>query len=440
MGNLGLYDDVTIKLRKEFVMKGVLTSLVSLCLGLASCSPPTAIASTQIMDLTPVVHQPVIFSSDALAFGPKVIPLPDNTFVFAWENGEDIFARHLDAQGSFTGGNFLSTLSFNDAEPLRGPKLFWQADGRLVVTYNELFDIFWHRVNADFSPDGNRFPIENSAITEILSDSTSRTGGGGAIVYTVPRNNGPFTSTVLRFIDPIGQQASNQIFVDSPGQWQQNAVVAGLGNGNVAVAYENSDLPIIRSVRLHIYKPDETDVIGKVLARDLTTNSIPAFPDIAVLTNGSFVVAWQQWPQEVRFSHRSQDGATDQVPANTVPQSSGGLLPKVTALNDGGFLIAWTAGRGLQGDGSANLDMFLQRYGCDPLGVISPIGAQVHLAMPGDQGLQGPAGLSLATLPDGRVILAYSNETGDATNITTLNYSFVSIPLSKTACTQPVFD
>ena len=30
--------------------------------------------------------------------------------------------------------------------------------------------------------------------------------------------------------------------------------------------------------------------------------------------------------------------------------------------------------------------------------------------------------MSLATLDDGRVIITFGNETGDATNITTLNY------------------
>jgi hypothetical protein len=378
------------------------------------------------MDPTPVLKHQVTFSTDISAFGPQVIPLPDNTFVLAWENGTDIFARHLSAKGGFLGGDFLSILSANDPKPLGTPRLFRQADGRLVVTYKEFFgknnglddhDVLWHVVNTDFTPDGNKFSTEFEHTDEVLMDSTARTGTGGAIVYKVPRSNG-FTGTVLRFIDSIGQQASNQIFVGtSSGDAQQNAVVAGLHNGNVVVAYEN----LIEgnfSVRFHIYKPDETDVAGEVIL------SPGAFPDIAVLKDGTFVVVWQE-VQGVGFSHVSQDGIMDPaLPVLTVPHSSGAFLPKVTALKDGGFLIVWTAGSGSEGDGSPNEDLFLQRYGFVG-NTITLLGQQVHLVKPGDQGLFD---LSVATLPDGRVILAYSSETGNATNITTLNYRFVFIP------------
>jgi hypothetical protein len=378
------------------------------------------------MDPTPVLENEVTFSSDISAFGPQVTPLHDNTFVLAWENGTDIFARHLDKNGSFIGGDFLSTLSANDVKPLSRPRFFRQANGRLVVTYRELSgtgdtDVRWHQVNTNFTPDGNTFGTENSSIDEVLMDSTARTGGGGAIVYGVPHNNGTGSFTVLRFIDSIGQQASNQIFVGAlSGESQQDAVVAGLHNGNVVVLYDNFH-GSASDVRLHIYKPDETDVAGEVFL----SGHNALFPDVAVLKDGSFVAAWQFF-QGVGFSHVSQEGVMDPaIPVITVPHSPGAFLPKVTALKDGGFLIAWTAASGIESDGSPNEDIFLQRYGFQQGNIIKPIGSQVHLAQPGDQGLFD---FSIGTLPDGRVILAYRSETGDATNITTLNYRFVSIP------------
>jgi hypothetical protein len=82
------------------------------------------------MTSTPILGNEVTFSSDPLAFGPRVAPLADDAFVLAWENGTDIFGRQLDSGGSFTGGDFLSTLSSNDPKPLSGPSIFQQADGR----------------------------------------------------------------------------------------------------------------------------------------------------------------------------------------------------------------------------------------------------------------------------------------------------------------------
>jgi hypothetical protein len=384
------------------------------------------------MKPTPVLGPEITFSSDILAKAPQVLPLPNNHFVLAWEDGTNIFARQLDASGSFVGGNFLSVLSANDPKQLSSPRLFRQADGHVVVTYQEQFgphdiDLLWHLVDTNFTNSGGAATIEKSAFNELLQGSTSRTGGGGAIVFQVPQifgNDFP-AYTVLRFIDQAGNPASNQIFVGPhSGESQLNAAVAGLTNGNVVVAYENVNSTTgQRNIRAHIYRPDETDVAGEL---DFTSGSPtnPAFPAVAVLKDGSFVVAWQQW-QGVAFSHASPAGMIDpNKPVNTVPQSPGAFLPKVTALNDGGFLLAWTAGSGLEQDGSRNLDLFLQRYQLKSNG-LHPVGTQVHIARPGDQGLFD---LSIATLPDGRVVLAYASETGDATNITTLSYRFAFVP------------
>jgi len=307
--------------------------------------------------------------------------------------------------------------------------LFRQTDGQVVVTYEQYgpndVNVLWHLVDANFTDSGGAVPIENSAFNEVLKDSTSRTDGGGAIVFQFEIPGGDIY-TVLRFIDQLGNPTSSPIFVGPhPGETQQNAAVAGLHNGNVAVAYWNySWTTELEDIRVRIYRPDGTDGGAGELHLTSGAPTNPAFPAVAVLKDGSFVVAWQQL-QGVAFSHVSQEGVIDpNKPENHVPQSSGAFLPKITALNDGGFLLAWTATSGVEQDGSPNLDLFLQRYRFKS-NVLHPVGAQVHFTKPGDQGLFD---LSIATLPDGRVILAYASETGDATNITTLNYRFVFIP------------
>ena len=54
-------------------------------------------------------------------------------------------------------------------------------------------------------------------------------------------------------------------------------------------------------------------------------------------------------------------------------------------------------------------------------------GSLIHLAEPGDQGLFE---MSMKTLTDGRVVLAYATETGDATNVTNLAYRFLDFSSS----------
>ena len=110
---------------------------------------------------------------------------------------------------------------------------------------------------------------------------------------------------------------------------------------------------------------------------------------------------------------------------NHIPDSAGAFLPKVTALKDGTFLVAWTAGSGVEADGSPNEDIFVRRLGFIPESpgsstqIMATIGSLIHLTEPGDQGLFQ---MSMTTLADGRVLLAYTSETGDATNVNNLVY------------------
>ena len=101
----------------------------------------------------------------------------------------------------------------------------------------------------------------------------------------------------------------------------------------------------------------------------------------------------------------------------------------MTALNDGGFMVAWTNRDGTEGDGSAELDIYAQRF--DSNG--NAVGTQIHIDKPGDQGF---GSLDIATLADGRVILTYGSETGDSTNVTTLNYQIYDPREATISATQ----
>ncbi len=351
-------------------------------------------------------------------YNPKVAALADNSFSIVWErDGTEIVGRHFNELGSFTGGDFLSTLSASTTKALTAPQVFQQVDGKVVVNYVEQYsagdrDIHWHSVD-EANPDANSYPTEYSTADEILLDSTARTGGGGANVFIY--SSGGTSSLALRFTDSIGQQASNRIIVGAhANETQQNASVTGLHTGFVVVAYENYNFNTgVRDVRFHTYTPGEADVSGEVI---VSTSTNAGFPDVIELKGGSFVVAWQQ-SDGIAFRQYIGNGTPVDAAPHVIPGSSG-FLPKITALNDGGFIVAWTTVGGTESDGSPDLDIVLQRF--DASG--NAIGSLVHFDDPGDQGLFG---MSITTLHDGRVVIAYGSETGDSTNVTTLNYRIV---------------
>ena len=371
------------------------------------------------MTTTPTVGDEVTFSPFLTDFAPQVAALKDGTFDIVWSrSGGDIAGRHFNETGNFTGGDFLSVLSSSDAKALSKPEVFQQADGRVVVQYQELFgpgddDIRWHNPD-EVHPNSNSNASEFTFDDETLLDSTAVAGGGGANAFFFTDQG--HTNLALRFTDENGNAFGDRIFVGAhDGQVQQNPALAGLHTAAVAVAYENFDnTSFARDVRLHIYGRNGSDISGEVPLS--ATNKNAAFPDATVLHDGSLLVTWQE-SDGMAFRHVSSTGASLDLQPTVIP-SSAGFLPKVTALNDGGFLIAWTAGSGTEQDGSVDLDIFAQRF--DASG--NAVGHQIHIDEAGDQGLFN---LSLTTLADGRVVLAYGSETGNSTNVTTLDYRII---------------
>ena len=149
------------------------------------------------------------------------------------------------------------------------------------------------------------------------------------------------------------------------------------------------------------------------------------FADIADLGDGTFIVVWQD-SQGIAVKHILFNGITLGFTHIADAEAAGGFLPKVTALKDGTFLVAWTAGSGTEADGSPNEDIFIRHFGFTPQSdgstTITSLGSLIHLTEPGDQGLFQ---LSMTTLADGRALLAYASETGDSTNVNNLVYRII---------------
>jgi Ca2+-binding RTX toxin-like protein len=151
-----------------------------------------------------------------------------------------------------------------------------------------------------------------------------------------------------------------------------------------------------------------------------------AFPSIAVTNggtpdvfgDGAIVVVWQD-RNGIEFRRLSDDRAIpiDET-SRTIAGTAGALLPHVTALNDGGFLVEWGQAFGTEQDGSPDFDIAMQRFDLNG----NAVGNKLFIANPGDQ---GPFDVSLTTLADGRVVVLFDNETGDSTNVTTLDYVIV---------------
>jgi Ca2+-binding RTX toxin-like protein len=381
----------------------------------------------------------VTLSHDPLASSADVTAVNGDTVIVGWSSGGDIFGFQLDSFGSFTGGNLVQGLTTAVFTPLSAPHFVQQSDGSVIVEYRETFttqtgpdtDVIWHTLNS--ADPLNETPVVGSQANEVMHDVTATSGGGSAVVFETLLGGRNFQN--LQFVNANGTTSGGAFLVGAhvlSNESQLNPSIAGLANGNVAVAYENVTpgavgTPGEHDIRLHIYTSAGGDVAEGVSGSHEVmvggTGLVASHPDIVVTNGGTpdvanddaIVVAWQD-ANGIEFRRFTNERGLplDQAP-HLVAGSNGGLAPHVAVLNDGGFLVEWGRSFGQEADGSTDFGLVLQRF--DKNG--NAIGQEVIINNPGDQ---GPADASITTLEDGRVMLVFSNETGDSTNLTTLDY------------------
>ena len=393
------------------------------------------------MVATPVVGSEVIFSTDPFAAIPKVTALADDSFVLAWESdvfsggvqtSGDLFARHLDATGNFTTGNFLQSTDIVDhgttGNPLTTPLIVQQSNGTLMTLFNWINNpgntsegVGLHGVDSNFSdtasPGVTYNPLFFGHQFESLTSATATFQGTAVTFETLDSQSN--THTFVRWFNPDMSVNGTQQQLGNPGETgsELNAKLLSSGTDSVFVVYTHFDpATLTRDIRFESLTPNGINS-NPISLSGAGTNA--DFADITDLHDGTFVAVWQD-SGGIAVKHFLFNGIN--LGFTNIAGSSGGFLPKVTALKDGTFMVAWTAGSGVEADGSPNEDIFLQHMGFDASGNLTNLGSLIHLIEPGDQGLFQ---MSMTTLADGRVLLAYASETGDATNLNNMVYRII---------------
>lgn len=251
----------------------------------------------------------------ALASGGFVITWTDNTYLLEEIGGADVRAQIYGAAGERIGGEFLVNTETIDH----------QRDAKIAGLQGGGFVVVWQ----DFS--GMRGDECGSSIKAKVF------GRGGELVRD-------------EFLVNVETRDS-----------QTDPVVAALPDGGFVVAWHDfSGTRMDDNVKARLFGLDGIPSSDEFVVNTYTKNYQGA-PSVAALAGGGFVVAWHDFSGtlgdisdgSIKAKTFGRDGETvrEEFLVNTrkrKDQSS----PVVSALEDGGFVVAWTDCSGTLGDSS----------------------------------------------------------------------------------------
>ncbi|HET9717348.1 MAG TPA: cadherin domain-containing protein [Pseudolabrys sp.] len=192
--------------------------------------------------------------------------------------------------------------------------------------------------------------------TQEAASITTLTNGRFVITWEDSSHQGGDTSgTAIKaqLFEADGKKLGSEFLVNTTTARAQNqASVTALANGRFVVTWEDASRQggdqSVSAVKAQIFNADGSKFNGEFLVNTTTSSSQDA-PQITALASGGFVVAWED------FSGRG-DGSSGSIKAqifnadgtnsgsellvNTVTDGAQ-ITPKITALTNGNFVVIW---------------------------------------------------------------------------------------------------
>jgi Ca2+-binding RTX toxin-like protein len=310
-------------------------------------------------------------STGAFAYVPGIASLGSAGHVIVWTGagmGDDvgIFQRRYDVNGKALGVE--TRVSTNVVNQQFTQSVAALSGGGYVVAWSSLGQdgsmggIYTQR----FDTAGNRVGVETRANTHTALEQLEPTvaglpDGGYLVAWQSNQQDGSAYGVYLQRYDANGAAVGPETRVNSTAAGEQyGPEIAVLSDGGYVVVWttigQDGDL---YGVYLQRFDAAGNAVGGETLATN-TTRDFQWFPSVAALADGNFVVAWINYAAfnggtMDAYARRFNQDATpigDEFKVNTGLPSNVSRSA-ITALADGGFVIAYgTMGQRFAADGS----------------------------------------------------------------------------------------
>lgn len=267
--------------------------------------------------------------------------------------------------------------------------------------------VFARRYDATNTPIGNPYLVNVTTAGNQAFPSVALGAGGESVVVWSGRGAGDDNSGVFaRLYDNTGAALSGEIKVSqtTTGK-QQKPVVAKAEDGSFVVTWSGRGVGDRSGVFARRYASNGIPLTGEFLVNTTTTGKQHQ-PDLAIASDGSFVITWSGRGADdtrgVYFQRYNTSGLPmgTEARANTTFRGKQ-VLPSVGIDGANNFMIVWS-GNGL-GDSRG---VFLQRFNASG----SPVSGE-ELVNDTTAYRQGDASLSVA--PSGSAVVTWSSESQD---------------------------
>lgn len=335
-------------------------------------------------------------------------------------SSHSIVGEIFDELGNSNNSNFISSTT-STLRNYGAPSVVQLEGGSIAVGYSVEYSLDDYDIEASvfYGGQGGRplvgsaFPIDTSFSNDYFVYNIKPSDNGNYYILWAREGVNNSEQIVLQQASPNGFIVGSQIIIDGGfGESQDQGELTVLNNGNIVVTWRSIDSSFSTSLRMGIFSADGSPIRSSF---EFGSTSNPAFATTEALSNGNYVVAWQD-VTDGGIYHQIYNANGNALNFASFYPAGFSILPKVSAVDSGGYLLAWSDFNNVEGDGSPDGSITIQRF--DQFGVA--LGAPLIIDNPGDQSLQ-----DMQTLSDGRVVLTFDNETGDSTNASELTYQII---------------
>jgi Ca2+-binding RTX toxin-like protein len=305
-------------------------------------------------------------------FESSIAAFADGKYVVVWTDASEespdfdnraVRGQVFNADGSKSGSEFIANSTFPLSQD--EPSVTVLDTGKFVVTWSSEIvtasgttDIIGRLFNADGSPAGSEFTINQQVTGNQVSSEVHALAFGGFAVVWDDEENTPATGnqikTFIRFYNSSGTATSAAIVANSATAGSPKEIdVTELIDTRIVVTYTDDDFTTSdgsgSAVIFRIYNP-ATSTFGAEIVANTTTSNDQRDAQVAALHDGQFVIVWTD--KSASGGDTSFDAVRMQVFSSTGAKVGSEILvnsattfeqrnPAVTVLADGRFVVTW---------------------------------------------------------------------------------------------------